>query len=180
MKTRLLAAIFVVCCFLLCGLILRRQIAAHPLPPETAKRSFEDSGDPQEQERFLRGMDGWKLASPALAALAHEVVGGQIAALKAGDGVKAWSYQSRSLHRTFGSPAGFMQNIAVNYPEFAHPRRMLPGPVLTDISGQQVQAFILLEGDNGNQIRADYHLVREGGQLKVSGVQTRPRLEERR
>ena len=180
MKTRLLAAVFVVCCLLLCGLILRRQIAAHPLPPETARHSFRGSGDQQEQERFLRGIDGWKPASPALAALADEVVEGQIAALKAGDGPKAWGYGSRSLHRQFSSPAQFMQSIAVNYPEFAHPRQVLPGPVLADLSGQQVQALILLEGDNGNQIRADYHLVREDGQFKVGGVETRPRLEERR
>ncbi len=174
MKTRLLAAVFVLCCLLLCGLILRRQIAAHPLPPETAERFGAGQG------RFWMGMPGWQPASPAESALAHQTVAGQIAALKAGDGPKAWQYQSRLLRRHYADPAQFMQDIAAHYPEFAHPLRVNYGPVFTDKSGQQVRAGILLEGQNGNQVQADYLLVQEGRQLKVNGVQILSHPEGRR
>jgi len=37
MKSRTLAGpFFVAFCLLLCGLVLHRQIAAHPLPPDTS------------------------------------------------------------------------------------------------------------------------------------------------
>ena len=173
MKTRLLAAVFVVCCLLLCGLILRRQIAAHPLPPETAERS-EGGRDGRGQGRFWMGMPGWQPASPADSALAYQTVAGQIAALKAGDGPKAWSYQSRSLRRRFSSPAQLMQVIAGQYPEFLHPRRVKYRPVFTDKSGQTAHAAILLEDNDGNRAWEDYLLVREDGQFKVGGVQTLP------
>ena len=169
MKTRLLAAVFVVCCLLLCGLILRRQIAAHPLPPEAAGR-FEEGDDGQGQGRFWME-EGWQPAPPAVGTLAREVVSGQIAALKAGDGPKAWSYQSRSLRQNFGSPALFMQVIASQYPEFAHPGHVQYGPVRMDKSGRQVRALILLEGEDGRQVQAVYQLVREGGEFKVARVE---------
>ena len=170
MKTRLLAAVFVVCCLLLCGLILRRQIAAHPLPPETGQR-FEADGDERGQGRFLMGMEGMQPASPADSALAHQTVAGQMAALKAGDGPKAWGYQSRSLRQWFTSPAQLMQMIARRYPEFIHPHSVTYKLVFTDKSGQTAQTAILLEDENGNQAWYGYLLVREGGQFKVIGVQ---------
>ncbi len=178
MKTRLLAAVFVVCCLLLCGLILRRQIIAHPLPPETAP-GFEDNQDGQGQGRYRMGMGGWQPASAALSALAHQTVAGQLSALKASDGPKAWEYQSRSLRQNFSSPAQFMQTIARQYPAFTRYRHVLYGPVLTDKAERQIRAAILLEGENEHGMRADYLLVRENGQLKVNGVIMLPRPDAR-
>lgn len=168
MKTRLLAAVFVVCCLLLCGLILRRQIAAHPLPPETAQ-GFETDRD--GQGRFWMGKEGRQPASPADSALVHQTVAGQLSALKAGDGAKAWAYQSRGLRQRFSSPAQLMQVVAGGFPEFLHPRSIKYEPVLTDKSGQTALAAIVLEDEHGNRVQAVYHLVREGGEFKVSGVQ---------
>ncbi len=179
MKTRFLASVFVVCCLLLCGLILRRQIAAHPLPPETDQR-FEAGRDGQGQGRFWMGMEGWRPATPAVSTLAHAVVSGQVAAVQAGDGPKVWGYQSRSLRRRFTTPSQLMQIIAGQYPEFIHPRSVTYEPVFTDKSGQAAVAAVLLEDGNGNQVRDDYLLVREDGQFKVGGVQRRPGPEERR
>lgn len=174
MKTRFLAAVFVVCCLLLCGLILRRQIAAHPLPPETAQR-FEGNRDGRGQGRFWMEMEGWQPASPADSALAHQTVAGQMAALKAGDGPKAWGYQSRGLRQRFSSPAWLMQVITSQYPEFLHPRSVTYKTVFTDKSGQIAHAIIVLEDENGNWRGDDYLLVREDGQFKVRGVQPLPR-----
>jgi hypothetical protein len=173
MKTRLLAAVFVVCCLLLCGLILRRQIAAHPLPPESAQR-FENDGDGRGQGRFWMEMEGGQIASPAVGALARQTVAGQIAALGNGDGPKVWEYQSRDLRQRFSSPAILMQLITRHYPELVHPRRVTYKPVFTDKSGRMAHALILLEGEDGNRVWEDYFLVREGGQFKVGGVQHIP------
>lgn len=173
MKTRFLAAVFVVCCLLLCGLILRRQIAAHPLPPENAERS-EAGRSGRGQGRFWMGMPGWHLASPAESALVHQAVAGQIAALKVGDGPKAWQYQSRSLRQRFSSPARLMQVVAGQYPEFLYPRDVKYEPVFTDKSGQTAHAAILLEDEHGHRAWDDYLLVREDGQFKVGGVRPLP------
>ncbi len=178
MKTRFLAAVLVVCCLMLCGLILRRQIAAHPLPPEAAQHS-EDGSDGRGQGRFWMGMEGWQPASPAASMLAREVVSGQIAALEAGDGPKVWGYGSRSLRQRFSSPAQLMQIIAGQSPEFMHPRRVIYKPVFTDKSGQMALAVIVLEDGNGNRVWDDYLLVREDGQFKVGGVR-RPGPERQR
>ncbi len=170
MKTRpITAAVFVVCCLLLCGLILRHQIAAHPLPPETAQ---DESGG--GRGRFWMGSGGWQPAPSALGALAHQTVAGQLAALKAGDGPKAWAYQSRGLRQNFSSPSLLIQSISSQYPEFVHYRHVEYGPMLADKSGQQVRALIRLHGDNGNRVQAVYLLVREAGNYKVNGVQPIP------
>lgn len=174
MKTRFLAAVFIVCCLLLCGLILRRQIAAHPLPPETAQRFGEDR-DGRGQGRFWMEMEGWQPASPAVSALAHQTVAGQMAALQDGDGPKAWGYQSRSLRQQFSSPAQLMQIIARQHPEFLHPRSVIYRTVFTDKSGQTAHAVILLEDENGNRTGEDYLLTKEDGEFKVSGVETHSR-----
>ena len=173
MKTRpALAAVFVACCLLLCGLILRHQIAAHPLPPETASREEDGANGGTGQRRFW--MKGWHPAPPALSALAHTVVAGQVTALAVGDGPKAWGYQGQMLRQNFGTPDRFMQVIARQYPEFLHPSRVDYWPVLTDASGTQAREAVLLEGKNGRRIWAGYQLVRENGQFKVGGVETLP------
>ena len=184
MKTRpVVAAVFVVCCLLLCGLILRHQIAAHPLPPETAQTFDGNTGNGNAGaggRRFWMGMDGWQPVSPALGALAHEAVAGQLSALKAGDGPKAWTYQSRGLRQNFSSPALLMQIISRRYPEFLHYRRVEYGPMMTDKSGQEVRALVRLEGESGDRIQAIYMLVREAGDFKVSGVQPLPEMDGHR
>ncbi len=179
MKTRLLATVFVVCCLLLCGLILRRQIAAHPLPPETVQR-FEEDRDGRGQGRFWMEREGGQPASPAVSALAHQAVAGQMAALRAGDGPKAWGYQSRGLRQRFSSPTQLMQIIARQYPEFLRPRHVIYKPIFTDKSGQTAHAVIFLEDENGNQTGEDYLLMREGGQFKVGGIRPVYRPDARR
>lgn len=170
MKTRpVVAAVFVVCCLLLCGLILRHQIAGHPLPPEIAQRYRGNGGD--QGEAFRLGMQGWQPASPALGALAHQTMAGQLAAMKAGDGPKVWTYQSHNLRQRFSSPALFMQTISSQYPAFTHYRRVEYRQMLVNRSGQQVQALVVLEDENGRQVPAVYMLVREAGEFKVAGVQ---------
>ena len=98
MKTRpVAAAFFVICCLLLCGLILRRQIAAHPLPPETAQGGIisrtRSAGFPPS------GYAGNFAVRPPRDP-DRVAVQGQMKAFHGGDGFKAVSYQSHTMRQT--------------------------------------------------------------------------------
>lgn len=174
MKPRsVLAAFFVVLCLLLCGLILRRQISAHPLPPDTGRREAEGSaGD--GGGRFGGDFQDFHPASPAVAASARKTVEGQMTALNTGDGAAALTFQSAGLRHQFSDPAQFIAMIAVQYPEFRQSRHVDCGPVWSDSDGDRVRARVRVEGRNGHHVRAVYWLVKEGGQLKVGGVRMMP------
>ena len=145
------AACFVVFCLLLCGLILRRQIAGHPLPPE-AKHSYD-----------------FHPAGPALTQQAQESIQGQVAALSAGDGRKAFSYQSQALRRRFADAGQFLQMIRVHYPEFGQNRAVHYGPVWTNTGSTRAQVQVRVDGKNGRQVQGVFQLVREGSALKIDG-----------
>ena len=165
MKSRpIAAAFFVVLCLLLCGLILRRQISAHPLPPDTTGQL--------QQQGFSGGLQDGRLAAPDVARQAQETVQNQLTALHDGDGLKAMSYQSRSLRQMFGTPAQFEQMMTTQYPEFARCRQAYFGPVWTDSTGNFVHVHVIVDGENGHRARGGYLLVREAGQWKIDGVRT--------
>ena len=173
MKPRsVLAAFFVVLCLLLCGLILRRQISAHPLPPDSGRREAEASGD--GGGRFGGDFQDFRPASPAMAASARKTIAEQMTALSAGDGAAALAFQSAGLRHQFSDPAQFIAMIAVQYPEFRQSRHIDYGPVWADSDGDRVRARVTVEGRNGRHVRAIYQLVKEGGQLKVGGVRAMP------
>ena len=165
MKSRpIAAAFFVALCLLLCGLILRRQIAAHPVPLDAAPHFGE------EAHGFSPGMLDMHLAAPPIARQAHQAVQGQLKALHDGDGVAAISYQSHRMRERFNSPAQFEQMMDVQYPEFGHCRRALYGPVWTDKTQQFARADVIVVGENGHRARGEYFLIREDGQFKIGGV----------
>lgn len=173
MKTRpVAAAFFVICCLLLCGLILRRQIAAHPLPPETAQRGggYQPDGDGRGDPQFWMKPQNWHPAPAPLAAEMEATIQGQIAAFNRGDGAGAASYQDRTMRQKMGNPMDFMHMISSRYPEFAQSRKVQVGPIWIDKSKHFGQAIILVEGKDGEQIDGKYLLVREGGQFKVANV----------
>ena len=145
------AAVFVALCLLLCGLILRRQIAGHPLPPE-ARQSYD-----------------FHPASLEVTRQAQDTIGGQVAALNAGDGSRAWLYQSRALRHNFSGVKQFLQMINARYPEFGQSRLVRYGPVWVEPGSGRAQARVIVEGKNGREVRGVFQLVREGGALKVDG-----------
>ncbi len=166
------AAFFVVLCLLLCGLILRRQISAHPLPPDSGRRDAEASAS--GGGRFGGDFGDFGPASPAVAAAAQKTVRAQMTALNAGDGVKALSFQSAAMRHQFSDPAQFIAMIAAQYPEFRQSQRVDYGPVWADGDGDRVRERVMIEGRNGRHVRALYLLVKEDGRLKVSGVRAMP------
>ena len=165
MKSRpIVAAFFVALCLLLCGLILRRQIAAHPLPP-VSERHFD--GDPQD---LWSGLQGGHVAAPAMTAQVRQTVQGQLTAMRDGDGLKAMSYQSRAMRRMSGNPGQFEQHIVSEYPEFGHCRHAHFWPVWTDKTGKMAWMVVIAEGKNGHHARGIYQMVQEDGQWKINDV----------
>lgn len=152
MNTRpFVAGLFVALCLLLCGLILRRQIAGHPLPPDISQaQEFHPAGAVVSQQ-------------------AQAAIRGQVEALNARDGRRAFFYQSREMRHHFSSPGEFLKMINARYPEFGQSRAVYYGPVWADKNGSRAQARVLVEGKNGRQVRGVFQLVREGGELKVGG-----------
>ncbi len=158
MNTRpALAALFVACCLLLCGLILRRQIAAHPLPPEAARPAGPGFSD---EER-------WQAATPADRRQAQRVVTAYLAALRGGDAPAAAGCRSAWLRERFRTPAEFLAAARGRFPELSAWRRAAPGPVETDSDGQRCRTAFLLQEADGAKVRALFLLVREDGRLKI-------------
>ena len=167
MKSRpVAAAFFVVFCLLLCGLILRRQIAGHPLPPN----GQQGSGGPQDYWTD----QGWHAASSANAAQVRGVLQGEMAALRGGDAPKAMSYSSRSRQERFAGAGELLQMTRSYHPELASYRAFQYGPIWTDQAGQNAQALLFVRGQNGERVRENILLVREGGRFKIDHL--RPQL----
>lgn len=162
------ATFFVVFCLLLCGLILRRQITAHPLPPDSGRQDGGQGSSGQDPWTERR----WQPAAPALAKQVQGVVRAEIAALHGGDVPKAMSYGSRVRQQRFSNPAGFLQIMQEHHPELREERRVIYGPVGIDQSGQNAWAIILLQSRSGERVRDDFLMVREGGVFKIDRIQT--------
>ena len=163
-KARPIAAtLFVVCCLLLCGLILRRQIAAHPLPPEAAAGRFGSGADRQQYE----GEQGWQTASASNVKQTRAAIKGQLTALRAGDAAGAAVFQSRRLSGRFGSSTDFLRIIQARRPELVGWKSLDFGPVQTDSAGRYARSIVWLQGKAGDRTPALFLLIREGGQLKI-------------
>ncbi|MGI4789394.1 MAG: DUF4864 domain-containing protein [Janthinobacterium lividum] len=167
MKSRpIAAAFFAAFCLLLCGMVLHRQIAAHPL-----LQRFDDHHQEESQASEMNPHD-WQTANPAVAQQARNTIQGQLTALNDGDGLKAMSYQSRFMRRSFVSPEQFESMIVHQYPEFGHCRQAHYGLIRTDKTSHHVRADVIVEGENGHRARGEYLLVREGAEFKIIGVRT--------
>lgn len=167
MKARpVVATLFVVCCLLLCGLILRRQIAAHPLPPDAVQRPGQGSGYPMSAE--------WQPASPQGAAEVRTVLQEYLTAVRDNNAVQAAASRSFWLRQMFHSPAMFLQAVKQRYPDLNAWHHLAFGPVGTDSSGQFARALVILDKNDGTHLRVMVLLVREGKQFKVDRLRTEP------
>lgn len=167
-KRRLLAAVFVVLCLSLSGLLMRRQFAAHPAQM-VAKAQ-------------IPALDVKKFAgTPAPTALPHKIgavekavihsIKAQLAAIRTGDADKAMYYQSTGLRRNFASPQAFVQTIATHYPEFGHCRSADFSPVRIDPTGEHAVVVVTCLGEDGRRAQGYYIMVKENGVFRVAGVQ---------
>ena len=169
MTSRTFPAIaFVALCLGLSGLILRRQMAAHPVlhaPPRQEQGDYESPfrGAPPD-----RG-DWYVAAEPTRKAVTASVQG-QLDALRDGDGPKAVFYQSRGLRAGFASPEGFVASIRRGYPEFGYCQSARFGPVWADKTTRFAEVIVTVRGANGRTARGDYQMVKEEGGYRVSAV----------
>ena len=170
-KRQLLAVVFVALCLSLSGLLLHRQMAAHPAPLEAATHlpaGFLYPGTESAAQfaapKFLHTATG-----PVQKAVIHSITA-QLAAIRAGDADKAIFYQSTGLRRNFPTPQAFVQSITIHYPEFGHSRSAQFGPMVMDTTADHAAVAVTVLGENGRWARGDYRMVKEEGVYKVAGV----------
>ena len=167
MNTRpIAAAFFVAFCLLLCGLILRRQIIAHPLPPVPP-----DAGRQSDGQGLWAGQN-WRPAPSAVAKQVQEVVGAEIAALRGGEGAKAMSYGSQDRRDRFPDPSQYSQLMQEHHPEMDGSGAVRYGPVGVDPSGQNAWAVVLLTNRSGQLTRDNFLLAREHEGFRISRIQS--------
>ncbi len=171
--------VFTVLCLALSGLVLRRQIAAHPRLPE------ERVGDEHRQEmpqwgNYRHGQlppewiglpadkRTWHIAGGETRAAVVYCIQSQLDAFRAGDGVTALSFM-RSRRDWHFSPQMFEDRIQEMAPEFGHAHRVNYGPVWIDKSGQHADVFVKVMGENGKSAQGTYKLVRQDGVYRVAG-----------
>ena len=163
MNTRPVAAtFFVVFCLLLCGLILRRQIAAHPLPPDAGRQGGSGQDIWTEQN--------WPPAPPSTTKQVRDVVRAEIAALHGGDAAKAMAYRSRFQRQRFSDPEQFLQFVRERHPEVIRDRVVRFGPVQADPAGENAWTVVFMEGPGGERSQSGFVLSREDGQFKISRI----------
>ncbi len=165
------ASFFVVFCLLLCGLILRRQIAAHPLPPDSRLQGYSGQGYGGQDPWTERN---WQPADPVLARQVQGVVRAEIAALRRGDVPQAMSYGSRNRRLRFSDPVQFLQLMQERHPELQEDRLALCGPVGIDQGGQNAWATVLLVSRSKGRVHDNFLMVREGGVFRIDRIQTWP------
>jgi hypothetical protein len=120
------------------------------------------------------------LAASALSALADEaenpaieaVIGDQIAALKADDFAKAFTYASPMIQGMFGTPETFGEMVKQGYPMVWHPAGV-KYLQLRDVAGGLWQRIMVTDG-NGQVWMLDYRMVQVDGAWRIDGVQILP------
>lgn len=167
--------VFTTLCLALSGLVLRRQMAAHPLPP-VIRASQPAPGDRYQPDFSPPEMTGqpvdehtWHIVTGARRVAVIHCIQGQLVAFRAGDAETAVSFMRHRPARHF--PAQFFQaRIEELYPEFGHARTVVYGPVWMDRSGQHADTRVKVEGDNGKSAAGTYKLVRQDGVYRVAGL----------
>lgn len=102
----------------------------------------------------------------------RKVIGEQLAALRAGDGKRAFAYASPAIQTRFGDARNFMAMVREAYPELIAARysEFLDGAV---IDGVVVQPLRLIAPDNTVRV-ALYTLERRGDGWRISGCALAP------
>jgi hypothetical protein len=157
-RRMIVAVVFVALCLSLSGLLLRRQITAHPKPPKMDILSTKP--DPNV----------WHVATGAVTKAVTGSIQAQLTAIRTGDATKAIFYQSSGLRRHFATPQQFVQNITHYYPEFGHSRSAEFGPVWVDKTGNYAEVVVTSRGENGQRARGYYLMIQEDGIFRVAGV----------
>ena len=178
------AFLFVAACLLLSGLVMRRQIAAHPRPP--AERAVdprqgspgypgypgqggfppslppEMTGQPVDKHTWhvLEGPNRESVVAPIQA---------QLAAFRKNDAQEIMRYQR---HGPFRFPPGaFLDRVLDLSPVFAQSRAARFSTVWADPDGQHADVHVSVQGGNGRAAEGLYEMVRQDGQYRVAVFQ---------
>lgn len=103
----------------------------------------------------------------------REVIGGQLAALKAGDGATAFAFASPGIRAQFGTPGNFLRMVRDGYAPLLAARHtaFLDGAV---IDGATIQPVRLVLPDDTVRV-ALYQMQRqEDGQWRIAGCVIAP------
>jgi hypothetical protein len=153
----------------------KRRSAAHAVRPATVRR------------RLLGLLLAALVAAPAFAAPAapgptlpetdwtaiRQVIDGQLAALKAGDGAKAFTFAAPGIRAQFGTPENFLRMVRGGYAPLldARYRAFLDGAV---IDGATIQPLRLVMPDN-TVLVALYQMQRQpDGRWRIGGCVIAP------
>ena len=173
--------VFTVLCLALSGLVLRRQMAAHPRPPEERIaeehrsemprwRGYRQSQLPPELIGLPVDKRTWHIAREETRAAVVHCIQGQLDAFRAGDSVAAMSFMRHRKDRHF-PPQMFEDRIQEMAPEFGHARMAEYGPVWTDKGGRHADVFVNVVGENGRLAQGTYKLIRQDGVYRVAGLE---------
>lgn len=113
-------------------------------------------------------LPGLALAQASPAAAIQGVISDQIAAFRAQDFAKAFSYASPNLQGMFQTPENFGRMVSQGYSSVLNPAEMrFLG--LRDDHGQEVQR-LLVRAQDGSIVMWDYHMIKVGGDWKIAAV----------
>jgi len=103
----------------------------------------------------------------------QSVISNQIAAFRAGDSTRAYSYASPGIQRMFPSPGIFMQMVEQGYEPVFRPRSF--AFIDQSLGGDEAVQFVDVVGPDGAAWIAMYTLERQtGGDWKITGCQLKP------
>ncbi|MBI1219302.1 MAG: DUF4864 domain-containing protein [Rhodobacteraceae bacterium] len=116
-------------------------------------------------------------AAPALAdevenPAIEAVIGDQIAALRADDFAKAFSFASPMIQEMFGTPENFGEMVKQGYPMVWHPSGV-KYLALRDVAGGLWQRIMVTDA-GGRVWMLDYRMVQVDGAWRIDGVQILP------
>ena len=172
--------VFTILCLALSGLVLRRQISAHPrLTSESTLEGRQIAIQRQGKYRpnqFPPGWIGlpvdkrsWHIVGGSKREAVIDCIQGQLDAFRAGDGVAASSFMRQRKGQHFPSQL-FQERIQEMAPEFGRSRSASYGPVWTDKEGQHADVFVKVVGEDGKLAGGTYKLVRQEGVYRVAGL----------
>lgn len=109
-----------------------------------------------------------EVANPAIEA----VIGDQIAAMKADDFAKAFTYASPTIQGLFGTPDNFGTMVKQGYPMVWHPAGV-KYLQLRDVAGGLWQRILVTDA-GGKVWMLDYRMVQVDGAWRIDAVQILP------
>ena len=168
---RIAVAVFAALCLGLSGLVLHRQIAAHPAPSEAALRGGLDRRSDALEFGLPVDRNTWHLAAWPRRRQVLYTIQQQLSALRHSETDKVMFYQTRSSRSPNHAAAGSGRTIFHFYPEIGHARSVQFGALWMDSTEQYADVTMTARSESGRLVRGDYQLLLEDGIYRVASIQ---------